>query len=102
MNTNLFSFPCCDVFFFCFSSSCVLCAQCCQFLWIVYFWLCLRFSLTFVILYHVTHCVQKQENCTFVAEQYRIQFLCDITLSKKSLRMSKVVIKTVNWRKQTI
>jgi len=38
--------------FFCFlfylSSSCVLCSQCCQFLWIVHSWLSLQFSLTFI------------------------------------------------------
>jgi hypothetical protein len=35
----------CCVAFFCFflSSSCVLCTQCCQCLWIVYSWLHLRF-----------------------------------------------------------
>jgi len=32
----------CVVFFF------VLCSLCCQFLWIVYFWLPLRYSLTFI------------------------------------------------------
>ena len=31
-----------------FSSSCVLCIQCCQFLWIVHSWLPHRFSLTFI------------------------------------------------------
>ena len=35
-------------FLFCLSSSCVLCTQCCQFLWIVHSWLFLRFSLTFL------------------------------------------------------
>jgi hypothetical protein len=45
-------------FLFCVSSSCVLCTQCCQFLWIVHpccqflwivhSWLFLRFSLTFL------------------------------------------------------
>ena len=30
------------------SSSCVLCTQCCQFLWIVHSWLSLRFPLTFI------------------------------------------------------
>ena len=30
------------------STSCVLCIQCCQYLWIVYSWLSLRFSLTFI------------------------------------------------------
>jgi hypothetical protein len=34
--------------FFSLSSSCVLCTQCCQFLWIVHFWLPLRFSLTVI------------------------------------------------------
>ena len=32
----------------CFSSSCVICAQCCQCHWIVHFWLPLQFSLTFI------------------------------------------------------
>ena len=36
------------VFLFCLSSSCVLCTQCCQFLWIVHFWLPLRHSLSFI------------------------------------------------------
>jgi hypothetical protein len=36
------------VVFFVFSSYCDLCAHCCQCLWIVHFWLPLRFSLTFV------------------------------------------------------
>ena len=35
-------------FLFCLSSSCVLCTQCGQFLWIVHSGLPLRFSLTFV------------------------------------------------------
>ena len=35
---HLFSFLCC-VFVFYLSSSCVLCAHCCQFLWIVHYWL---------------------------------------------------------------
>ena len=34
--------------FFCLSLSCVLCTQCCQFLWIVHSWLLLRFSLSFI------------------------------------------------------
>ncbi len=35
---SVYSFLCC-VFLFCLSSSCVLCTQCCQFLWIVHSWL---------------------------------------------------------------
>ena len=35
-------------FLFCLSSSCVLCTQCCRFLWIVHSWLPLRFSLAFI------------------------------------------------------
>jgi hypothetical protein len=42
----LFSFLCC--FLLCFSSSCVLCVQCWQFLCIVHSWSLLRFSLTFI------------------------------------------------------
>ena len=38
----------CVVLVFFVSSSCVLCTQCCQCLWIVHFWLLLRFSLTFI------------------------------------------------------
>jgi hypothetical protein len=38
----------CVVFLFCLSSSCVLCTLCCQFLWIVYIWLPLWYSLTFI------------------------------------------------------
>jgi hypothetical protein len=33
-------------FLFCFSSSCVLCTQCCNFLWIVHSWLPFMFSLS--------------------------------------------------------
>ena len=36
------------VFLFCLSPSCVLCTQCCQFLWIVHVWLPLRYFLTFI------------------------------------------------------
>ena len=35
------------LFWFCLSSSCVLCSQCCQFLWIVNSWLPLQFPLTY-------------------------------------------------------
>ena len=38
----------CDVFVICLSSSCVLCAQCCQCLWIVHSRLPLRFSQMFI------------------------------------------------------
>jgi hypothetical protein len=40
---------------FCLSLSCVLCTQCCQFLWIVHSWLPLRFSLTLVYLFLTRH-----------------------------------------------
>jgi hypothetical protein len=48
---------CCVAFFFCFflSSSCVLCTQCCQCLWIVYSWLHLRFY--FIVVQCWTHFV---------------------------------------------
>ena len=39
-----FSCLCCFVFYW--SSSCVLCIQCCQWLWIVHSWLPIQFSLT--------------------------------------------------------
>ena len=42
----------------CFSSSCVLCIQCCRCLWIVHYWLHLRFSLTFVFP-HPVSCVSN-------------------------------------------
>jgi hypothetical protein len=38
----------CVVFLFCLSSSCIVCAQCCQYLWIVHSWLLIRFSLTYI------------------------------------------------------
>jgi hypothetical protein len=42
-NTDtIFSVLCCDLFVF------VLCTQCCKCLWIVNYWLPLRFSLTFI------------------------------------------------------
>jgi hypothetical protein len=37
------------------SSSCVLCTRCCQFLWIVHFWLPLRYSLTFIYISKWNH-----------------------------------------------
>ena len=43
---HLFIF--CVVFFICLSSSCVMCSQWCQCLWIVYSWMPLRFSLIFI------------------------------------------------------
>jgi hypothetical protein len=43
----------------CFSSSCVLCSQCCQFLWIVNSYLSLRFSLAFVYTILFWHISQK-------------------------------------------
>jgi hypothetical protein len=44
------TFCCCSVlcFLFCFSSSCVLCTQCCNFLRIVHSWLPFMFSLSLV------------------------------------------------------
>ena len=39
----------------------VLCAQCCQFLWIVYSWLTLRFSLAFIL-----YCVLCAQCCQFL------------------------------------
>jgi hypothetical protein len=40
---------CCVVFLICLSSSCVLCTQCCQFLWYAHCWFPLRVSLTFIL-----------------------------------------------------
>ena len=39
---------CCSYFLFCLSSSCVLCTQCCQCLWIVHSWFPLRFSVAII------------------------------------------------------
>ena len=39
------------VLLFCLSSSFFLCARCCQFLWIVHFWLPLQYSLAFIQLH---------------------------------------------------
>jgi len=39
-----------NVYLFCLSSSCVLCTQCFRCLWIVHYWLSLRFSLMFIYL----------------------------------------------------
>jgi hypothetical protein len=44
----------------CFSSSCVLCAQCCQCHWIVHFWLPLRFSLTFMYWECIRHIKKRR------------------------------------------
>jgi len=41
---------CAAVFLFCLSSVCVLCTKCCQFLWIIYFWLPFQYFLTFIYL----------------------------------------------------
>jgi hypothetical protein len=45
-----------DYLFLIAPSSCVLCTQCCQCFWIIYYWLFLRFPLTFltVIFYGIT------------------------------------------------
>ena len=59
---HLLGFPCC-VFVVRFSSSCDLCAESCQCLWIVHYWLPLRFSLTFI-------CSKIDGQC----KQYRISF----------------------------
>ena len=40
--------------FVCLYSSCVLCTQCCQYLWIVRSWFVLRFSLTFTYQHQLT------------------------------------------------
>ena len=48
---HLSSFLCCLLF--CLSLSCVLCTQCCQFLWIVHSWLPLRISITFTTLIYL-------------------------------------------------
>jgi hypothetical protein len=48
-----------------FLVSCVLCAQCCQFLWIVHSWLSLWFSLTFV-LYLVYPMLPVSLDCPFL------------------------------------
>ena len=45
----LFVLALCVVFLFCLSSSRILCTVCCKFLWIVYSWLPLRYSFTFII-----------------------------------------------------
>ena len=50
---HLFSFMCCGVF--CLSSSCVLCAQCCQCLWIVHSLLLLRFSRTLIYFFFINN-----------------------------------------------
>ena len=53
---TLFCFLCCVcVWVFSWSSSCVLCTQCCQFLWIVHLWLCLK--RLFDLLLMQTHCL---------------------------------------------
>jgi hypothetical protein len=45
--------------FVCLSSSCVLCTQYCQFLWIVQLWLPLLFPLTFI---SQQHCIKTHKN----------------------------------------
>jgi hypothetical protein len=55
------------VFLFCLSSSCVLCTQCCQCLWIVHSCLPLRFSLTFIYSSDLLKMVQSMSSifCSF-------------------------------------
>ena len=48
----------CVMFLFWLSLSCVLCTLCCQFLWIVHFWLPLRF-IYIITSYIITHCKYK-------------------------------------------
>jgi hypothetical protein len=45
---HLFRFLCCVYFFFCLRLVFCLCSLCCQCIWIVHFWLPLRFSLMFI------------------------------------------------------
>ena len=49
----------CGVVFLCLSFSCILYTLCCQFLWIVQFWLLLRYYLTFIC----TYCVGIFNTC---------------------------------------
>jgi hypothetical protein len=46
--------------------SCVLCTLCCQFLWIVYFWLPLWYSLTFIVLCLVYPMLPVSLDCPFL------------------------------------
>jgi hypothetical protein len=62
---HIFSFLCCMCFilcWFCLSSSCVLCTQYCQFLWIVYSWFPHRFPITFldIWIWNCSNCVYFQ------------------------------------------
>ena len=58
-----FSFLCCD-FVSCSSSSCVLCAHCCQCLWIVLSWFPFQFSLTFIYIQW------KNDDVSFVRDKH--------------------------------
>jgi len=60
--------------------SCVLCIQCCQFLWIIHSWLLLRFSLTFLTLY--------LPPCTYME-----------LLILYTRKYTEVVTRTVSWEK---
>jgi hypothetical protein len=60
--------------------SCVLCTLCCQFLWIVQFWLPLRYSLTFICPVSCVPCVASFSglfsfDCPF-GTLYRLFVLC--------------------------
>jgi hypothetical protein len=46
--------------------SCVLCTLCCQFLWIVYCWLPLLYSLTFIVLCLVYPMLSDSLDCIFL------------------------------------
>jgi hypothetical protein len=88
--SNLFSFSCCG-FLFCLSSSCVLCSQYCQFLWIVLFWLSVRFSLPFYYFF-------------YLPLWYRQTFLEDtrwVIISRNGWIVGNNIWKDMKWKQET-
>ena len=85
---HLFSFLRCVVFVLCFTSSCVLYAQYCQYHWIVYSWLSLRFSLTlkYYVFYYIcfVRCYDAQYDLqvgTIIASLFVLLPFCSGRLS---------------------
>ena len=57
---------------FCLSSTCVLCARCCQCFWIVHSWLHLQFSFIFIYMLYIKEQARAME-CKFVPIVYSLR-----------------------------
>ena len=67
---------CCVVFLFLFFF--VLCARCCQFLWIVLFWMPLKYSLTFIYYTYQHYCNNDSNECQLDISSLKSSYLMGI------------------------